>query len=80
MMRAFAWALAGSVEGCGAVGVVVDGDAMEEGAVADDVVPVSSFFLGGDPLGVFRGFLGDEVGGSSGFTSGTGVGFIRMDS
>ena len=59
-----------------------DGGGVGEGGTVAAVAAaaMSLVFLGGGFLTVVRGDLGEDVGGCSGFTSGTGCGFLRMDS
>lgn len=94
MMRALSCAEAGSVEGCGALGVNESGDddgdgGNEEGeeeeeaeGVEDDGGANSPFAFGFWAAflvaGDDRGDLGEVVGGSSGLASGIGCGFVRI--
>lgn len=75
IIRAFSCAEAGSAEVSGPD--VVDGDDDD-----DDVAspPLSLGFLAGAFLTVLRGDLGDDVGGSSGLTSGIGWGLLSTAS
>lgn len=73
MIRAFSCAVAGFEEVSGP-------DAGAEAEAEDEGGDGDAFLGGGDFFTVERGDLGDEVGGSSGFTSGIGCGRLSTAS